>query len=84
MVGSRVGLPGAAVGGETGVIVGASVGVGTGNTEGEPVGIADTGTADGMFVGADARVPPPPQAQHISFAVKSSSSYPPHQGGYVA
>ena len=64
--------------------VGAGVGSGVGSGIGDHVGRAVGTLVGGAVVGRTVGVPssePPPQAQHISFDVKSRSSYPPHQLG---
>ena len=72
---------------DTGLVVGMKTGTFVGMAEGCSVKRSD-GTSVGAGVGTNVgdKIPkiPPPQAQHISLAVKSVSSNPPHHGGYVA
>ena len=55
-----------------------SNGVGSGDGAAEAVG---AGERVGLLVGRDVSLPPP-HAQHISFELKSASSYLPHQAGF--
>ena len=98
--GTAVGADGREVGAGVGSGVGSGIGNHVGRAVGTPVGGAVVGRTVGAAVGATGRkvgrcagaavgvdVPssePPPQAQHISFDVKSWSSYPPHQLGWVS
>ena len=73
------------MGTDVGTGVGTDVGTSDGAYVGKGVGIG-VGTGVGPRLGSALIVFPPPQAQHMSPAVKSSSSYhnaaPLHQLGY--
>ena len=69
-----------AVGVDTGAGDGARVGACVGASTGALVG-ASTGTSEGAGDGAHVALTPPPHPQHMSFELKSASSYPPHHEG---
>ena len=76
-VGAAVGAVGSGVGTAVGGAVGTAVGA-VGHEVG--AGVGTFWREVGAIVGASSPMPPP-QMQHISFEVKSASSYPPHHDG---